>query len=190
MGKMSVDLAISARRARRVLSEEPIGSSIVDGLIEAMRLSPSCYNNQPWNVIVVRSPDALEAVKANLPRGNSWALSSPLVLAIISKAPDDCQLSDGRDYNLFDCGIAVGEMLLQATSLGIIAHPIAGYDPIATKKVLGVPEEYTLITLVICGHPGSDTSMLSEKQLEQEGQRPARKPVGQNFHEDLWGSGF
>lgn len=76
--------------------------------------------------------------------------------------------------------------MLCATGMGIIAHPIAGYDPQAAKEVLDIPSGHILITLVICGRPGKDDSMLSEKQLSHEKERPLRRPMEENFFEDFW----
>lgn len=77
--------------------------------------------------------------------------------------------------------------MLCATGMGIIAHPIAGYDPEKAKEVLGIPPSHILITLVICGRPGTDDSMLSEKQLLQQRERPPRRPAEENFFADEWG---
>ncbi len=188
MSDMPVREAVGARRARRALSSEAIREDELMAMLEAMRLSPSCNNNQPWNAIAVRGDEALASLKECLPRGNGWAKASPLIIAVCSRDDDDCLLSDRRDYHLFDCGLAVGEMMLAATGMGIIAHPIAGYDPLKAKEALSIPGEHILITLVVCGRPGSDSSMLSEKQLLAERERPARKPWRENFFADRWGS--
>lgn len=187
---MEVKDAVNARRARRALDTRPIPEIEVRMLVEAMRLSPSCNNNQPWRVVIAREPEALAAVKAALTKGNVWGTRAPLIMAVCAKADDDCRLKDNRDYFLLGCGLALGEMVLQATELGIIAHPIGGYDPIAVRQALGIPAEYVVITLVICGYRGTDTSLLSEKQLQAEEERPARKPVGENFFESNWGRPF
>jgi nitroreductase len=79
-------------------------------------------------------------------------------------------------------------MMLQATELGLIAHPIAGYDPLMVKKNLNIPDDYVLITLVNIGYPGTDASTLSEKQIEVETRRPERKPIGDNFFKGSWGN--
>jgi len=184
---MDVEAAIQKRRAKRALLAKEIPMESVDKLVEAMRLAPSCNNQQPWRVVIVRSPEKLKTLKETLPRGNVWATRSPTIFAIASKPEDDCRLSDNRDYFLFGCGLSVGIMTLQATELGLIAHPIAGYDPIKAKQILGIPSEYVLITLVICGYPDGDTDLLSEKQKEAEKERPSRKPVVENFFMDEWG---
>jgi nitroreductase len=184
---MDVKDAIHARRARRTIDTRPVPEQNVNELVEAMRLAPSCNNYQPWRVVVARSPESLEKVKAALSKGNVWATRSPLILVIAARPDDDCKLSEGRDYFLFGCGLAVGEMVLRATELGMIAHPIAGYDPVRVKESLGIPNEYVVIALVICGFPSIDASLLSEKQIALEKERPARKPIGENFFDDAWG---
>ncbi len=157
-------------------------------LVESAMLSASCFNNQPWNLVFCAGKESLHAIKAALPKGNAWATRAPLIIVVASRGKDDCQLSDGRDYHMFDCGLAVGQMLLAATELGFIAHPIAGFDPVKVREAVSIPAEFTVITLVICGYHGEDDSLLSDKQRAAEGERPERKPAGENFHLDLWGN--
>jgi nitroreductase len=185
---MEVNEAVNKRRARRALSPIPLRPDEKMRLLQCMRLSPSCFNNQPWRVVVVDDPQGLASLRACLSKGNAWAAPAPLIMAVCSREEDDCQLSDRRAYHHFGCGLAVGEMLLEATGMGLIAHPIAGYDPRKAKQALGIPDEMTLITLVIIGRPGDDLSLLSEKQRADEFVRPMRKPLGENFFHGRWGS--
>ncbi len=166
---------IQARRAKRALRPDPIAQEDIQRLIEAAHLAPSCFNNQPWRFVVVQG-EKLEAVKRALPGGNYWALKSPAIVAVASHPDLDCRLSDNRDYFLFDCGMAVGFLMVQATQMGLVAHPIAGYDPIAVKEALGIPKDYVLITLVVLGWPG-DPGELSDKHRELELGPRVRKPL-------------
>jgi len=185
---LDVHTAVQNRRARRVLDDSrPITDSDIDNLIEAMRLSASCFNNQPWRAVFVHGDEALGLVKTALSKGNEWATKSRLIIVIAAKPPDDCVIRD-RQYFLFDCGLSVGQLVLRATEMDLIAHPIAGFSPKTTRELLGIPDEYTVITFVICGHPGSDDSLLSDKQKEAEKARPERKLIGENFFKDKWGA--
>ena len=184
---MNVEDAIRARRAKRVFSDRHVGGDEIDALVESVRLSASCFNNQPWRLVFCRGPESLESVRTCLAKGNIWATSAQMIIVVAARASDDCDLSDRRSYSLFDCGLAIGQLQLRATELGMIAHPIAGYDPTRVKQALEIPEEYVVITLVICGYPGSDDSMLSEKQRTAEQERPVRKPEGENIFFDAWG---
>jgi len=187
---MDVVEAVRTRRARRVLFEKPIEDEKVEALVEAARLSASCFNNQPWRLVFARGKESVDAVKGCLSRGNSWATRAQMIIVVAAKDQDDCQLSDRRNYFLFDCGLAIGQVELRATELGLISHPIAGYDPEKVKQVLGIPPEYIVITLVICGYPGTDDSLLSDKQRAWEKERPERKPVGENIFQDKWNNPF
>lgn len=188
-GESGLDVvdAVRARRAKRVLSQKHIEDAEIMSMVEAARLSASCFNNQPWRMIFCRGGPALAGVKEALAKGNVWATRADTIVVIAARGPDDCQLSDRRDYYGFDCGLAVGQMLLRATELGIVAHPIAGYEPAKVRAALGIPDEFVIVTLVICGYPGTDDSLLSEKQKGWEAARPERKPVGENFFVDRWG---
>ncbi len=185
---MDVIDAIHKRRALRKFDTGPVETDKIASLVEAMRLAPSCNNNQPWRVVVCREPESLTKAKAALTKGNVYASRGPAIFVVSAKISDDCHgLSDGRDYYLFGCGLAVGEMVLRATELGLIAHPIAGYDPLALKRELEIPPEYVVITMVIIGYPGDDDTLLTEKQKVSELSRPERKPIGENFFDGAWG---
>jgi nitroreductase len=185
---MDVIDAIHKRRAYRKFDTRLVETEKLASLVEAMRLAPSCNNNQPWRVVVCREPESLTKAKSALTKGNVYATRVPASFVVSAKIEDDCHgLSDGRNYYLFGCGLAVGQMVLRATELGLTAHPIAGYDPLVLKRELGIPAEYTVITMVNIGYPGDDDSLLSDKQKAIELARPERKPVGENFFDGAWG---
>lgn len=187
---MEVEEAIRSRRAFRILDAKGMERDKLKSLIEASRLSASCFNNQPWRFVYCTDQHQLDLLRAALSRGNAWATKAPLIVAVAAKKEDDCQLSDRRDYYLFDCGLSIGQVLLRATDLGIVAHPIAGYDPAKVRAALGIPEDHVIITLVICAYHGSDDSLLSEKQKAAEAVRPERKPLPDNIYLDFWGQPF
>ena len=88
-----------------------------------------------------------------------------------------------REYHQFDCGLASAFLILRATELGLVAHPIAGFSPKKTREVLGIPDGYQVITLIIVGrHAESMSPVLSEKQIAWEKARPERLPLDKIIH--------
>jgi len=168
--------SIDRRRARRALSDQPIDRDTAETLLAAAHLAPSCANNQPWRFVAIDDPVVLTSVQEHLTGGNYWARSAPLIVAVASHAELDCKIPDGRAYHLFGCGLAAMNLMLQATQLGLIAHPIAGFRQAPVKEVLRIPEEFTLIALMIVGHPG-DPSTLSEKHRTEEAAPRDRHPL-------------
>jgi len=174
---MEVQQAIALRRAYRSLEPAEITLELIQDLAESARLAPSCFNNQPWRFVFVHDPEILERMHQALSRGNEWARAASLIVAVFSKKELDCQIK-GRDYYLFDTGMATAFLILRATELGLVAHPIAGYDEERVKEILGIPDDMTVITLVIVGRHSPEISpVLSEKQVAWEKERPQRWPL-------------
>ncbi len=103
--------------------------------------------------------------------------AASLIIAVFSRKQDDCIIRD-REYHQFDCGLAAAFLILRATELGLVAHPIAGFSPKKTRDILGIPDDDQVITLVIVGRKAQQLSpVLTEKQVEWEKSRPARLPL-------------
>ncbi len=173
---MEVMDAIRARRSYRSLAPSDAGPWLADELATAASLAPSCFNRQPWRFVFV-SGDALQGVFAALSRGNEWFRAASMVAGVYTRRDLDC-VAGRREYYLFDTGMAVGMMLLRATELGLVAHPIAGFDEEAASRALGLPEDALLITLVALGRRADTISTaLSGHQIEAERERPPRLPL-------------
>ena len=179
---MDIKQAIAERRAYRSLDPVTITEELIQDLGESAQLGASCFNNQPWRYVFVHDPDVLSELHEALFRGNAWAKPASLVIAVFSKKELDC-LMKGREYYLFDTGMATAFIILRATELGLVAHPIAGYNEQKAKEVLGIPDAMTLITLVIVGrHSATISPILSEKQVGLEKARPERLPLKDFVH--------
>lgn len=174
---MDVMQAIKERRAYRSLVPVEITEDLIKDLAGSAGLAPSCFNNQPWRFVFVHDPEVLKSMHEVLSQGNEWAHAASLIIAVFSKKKDDCMIRD-REYHQFDCGLGAGFLIMRATELGLVAHPIAGYSPKKTKEILGIPEEYQVITLIIVGkHSDEISPILSGKQVEWEKERPERLAI-------------
>lgn len=171
---MDVKEAIYTRRAYRSLASVEITGALIDDLAESAQLFCSCFNNQPWRYVFVYDSEMLKKMHDALSKGNEWARAASMIIAVFSKPEFDCMIK-GRNYYLFDTGMASAAMILRATELGLVAHPIAGYSPKKTKEILGIPDEMEVITLIIVGkHSTTVNPTLSDKQIEAEKKRPPR----------------
>lgn len=186
---MNVWEAINKRRAYRSLAPVEITPELIKELAVSARLSPSCFNSQPWRFVFVCEPEMIKNMQEALSGGNRWAHAASIIIAVFSRKEDDCVIKS-REYHQFDCGLAVGFLVLRATELGLVAHPIAGYSPKKTQQILGIPEDYQVITLVIVGKKADTLSpLLSEKQAKTEKSRPERKPLAEFAYLNRFGEG-
>ena len=174
---LDVKEAITRRRAYRALVPVKIEDALIRDLAESIQLTPSCFNNQPWRFLFIRSPSLLKTLYTARSPNNRWVQAASLITVVYSKKDLDCLIKD-REYFLFDTGMATAFLILRATELGLVAHPIAGYDEERVKIILQLPDEVTVITLVVIGkHTDSISDLLTEKQANAELKRPVRKPI-------------
>ena len=129
---MDVKEAIIKRRAYRSLSPVDISYDLVIDLAECAQITASCFNNQPWKFVFVFDKDILKMHEA-LSVGNEWAKKASMIIVVLGKKEEDCIIKD-RIYYQFDIGMATCAMILRATELGLVAHPIAGYSPKKQEK--------------------------------------------------------
>lgn len=174
---MQFDEVIIRRRALRSLGKVEITRELMQRLAEAASLAASCANNQPWRFIFVHEEKTLKALFEALTSGNYWAKKASLMIVVITQKGLDCVINE-REYYLFDTGMATAHLLLKATDLGLVAHPMAGFSPAKAKEVLNIPDDMELITLIAVGRQQQAVDPdLSEKHREQESQRPTRLNV-------------
>jgi nitroreductase len=182
---MDVKEAIAKRRAYRALGPAEISDGLMAELAEAARLMPSCFNNQPWKFVFVRSPEALARVHACLSKNNDWVKRASLIIAAFAARDYDCVVKE-REYYLFDLGQAVGALQLRATELGLVAHPIAGFDNEAVRLALGIPEGNMVLTLINVGKKIEDKGALTPQQAAAEDERPPRLPLESVYSVDAY----
>lgn len=174
---MNITNGIHARRAYRSLEPVEITRGLVEDLATHAGLSASCFNNQPWRFVFVYDRETLEEMWGALSRGNKWVQLASMIVAVFSRPEDDCRIKS-RVYHQFDVGMATATMILRATELGLVAHPIAGFSPNKVREILGIPDGYQVITLVNVGRKADGIHpYLSEDQAQTETERPERLPL-------------
>ena len=180
---MELKDAINKRRAYRSLEPVKITDDLIKDLAGNAELAPSCFNKQPWRYVFVYDPEVLKKMHSALMKGNEWAQRASMIIAVLGKKDSDCIMKDGREYYHFDIGMATGNMILRATDLGLVAHPIAGYEPQKVREVLDIPPDMDVITIIIVGkHSEKMNPELSEAQANSEKDRPERLPLEKFVH--------
>jgi nitroreductase len=185
MNMLNIMYEIDKRRAYRAFSGEKATGRQIERIMAAAHLAPSCFNKQPWRFILYKEPDDLERISSTIVEKNSWAKKAAFIVAAVTRDEDDCMLSDNRNYALFDTGLAVESMMLQAVHEGLYVHPMAGFKPEKVREISGVPEEYTVITVIAFGVPGNIEGLSDELQKREAAPRQ-RKPLDEVVFEGVW----
>jgi nitroreductase len=165
------------RHSKRSFLDKDIPPEVLDRLFEIVRWSPSAGNNQPWRFVFVRDAERKDAFMKALPRGNQWAAAAPVLIAVCARKEDDgVREDDPVEYYQFACGLAVMSLLLGATHLGLMGHPMGGYDAFGIKKALKIPDEYHVICIVALGYEGP-IEQLDERTAKKDAAERTRKPL-------------
>lgn len=169
---------LHARKATRAISERPVEAEKLAAILEAARLSASCANNQPWRFLVLTEPEALEKGREALSRGNYWARTAPVLIFGYTRPDLDCIIGEVREYCLFDLGLAVQNILLQAAEFDLVARPMAGFSPQKVRQAFGFPDGYQIMVAIAIGYEG-DISTLEERHREISHAPRQRKPLAE-----------
>jgi nitroreductase len=151
------------RKASRAISTRPVPDDIIGELVEAVRLTPSCFNKQPWRYVFMTGEETLAKGRAALAPPNAvWASRAPLLIAGYSRKDDDCVIKDGRAYHQFDLGLSAMNLMLLATERGLTARPMAGFEPDVVRDAFGLDDENEPLVMIAVGYPDDDESYLPE----------------------------
>ena len=85
----------------------------------------------------------------------------------------------------FHAGIAAGNLMAQATALGLIAHPMAGFDEAALRAAFGAPDGLRVLVVFAIGFPGPVDSLPEDLQ-RRERREQRRQPLDRLVASDRW----
>ena len=131
----------TTRWSSRLFNGEPLTEEQKQRLFEAARWAPSCFNEQPWFFLVPADEEHYQRFFRLLMSGNQeWVSQAGLLCYSISRRHFK-QNGKLNRHNAFDAGAAWVSLALQAQTMGLSAHAMAGYDNEAAYSVLKVEKE-------------------------------------------------
>ena len=119
---------------------------ILSSLFEAARWAHSSYNNQPWRFIYAKRNTKYWNNLFNLlaEPNKIWAKNAALLVVVIS--------SKNFEYNgkfsithQYDAGAAWENLALEATSRGLVAHGMQGFDYKKAREDLKIPDDFDVM---------------------------------------------
>ena len=176
------------RWSPRAFSDRRVDPAIMRSLLEAARWAPSSYNEQPWSFIVATKDDTAEFSRllSCLVEGNiQWAQYAPVLMVSVARLYFE---DDGKPnrHAFHDVGLAVANLIVQATALGLVVHQMAGIFPDKIRELYGIPEGYEAVAGIALGYPG-DPQSLPEGLRKRELAPRERKPLTEFVFSGSWG---
>ena len=139
------------------LSGQPLTDQQVATLFEAARWAPSTYNEQEWRFLYARRDTSHWPLFFDLlVEGNKQWCSKAALLAVVIARKTFTRNGKPNVVHLYDAGSAWENLALQAASMGLIAHGMAGFDFEKARSTLRVPDHFAVAAMFAVGHPGPD----------------------------------
>ncbi|HXN06234.1 MAG TPA: nitroreductase family protein [Nitrospiria bacterium] len=186
--KFTIHSIIAERWSPRVFDPaRPVEENKINALMEAARWAPSSNNEQPWSFILFNEkiPSLLDQARECLSRGNSWAKKAPLLILSVARTHFSENGTENR-HAFHDVGLATENLLLQSFHLGLISHPMAGFDVHKSVQVFTIPENNIPVAMIAVGYPG-DLDTIPTELKDRELAPRNRKGFSEFVFNGMWG---
>ncbi len=143
-------------------------------VLEAARWAATWGRRQPVRFVVgVRGDVTFARLADLLNRGNGYARAAgALILLCADQGPDE----NTALYSGVDTGSAMTNLLIEAVSRGLIAHPMAGFDAEGAREVFGLAGELRPLVTVAVGSAG-DYAQADAELAERDARPRERRPL-------------
>jgi nitroreductase len=179
---------LKRRWSPRAFSDQMVEPEKLLSLFEAARWAPSSFNEQPWFFILAtkQEPEEHASLLSCLVEGNQrWARQAPVLMVSVAKLNFDHTGKPNR-HAFYDLGMAVGNLMVQATALDLFVHQMAGFSPEKVVEIYNIPDEFAPVAAIALGY-GADAQDLPEPFRESEHGPRSRKPIQSFVFEGQWG---
>lgn len=179
---------LKRRWSPRTFSDQMVEPEKLRSLFEAARWAPSSFNEQPWSFILAtkQSPEEHSQVLSCLSeRNQQWARLAPVLLVSVAKLNFDKTGKPNR-HAFYDLGMAVGNLMVQATAFDLFVHQMAGFSPEKITEIYGVPAAFEPVAAMAIGYAG-EVDDLPEAFRETELGPRSRKPIQSFVFQGQWG---
>lgn len=170
--------------------QRPVPRVFIISICEAARWAPSCFNDQPYRFLIWDKYHNLKDYERGfncLGEWNQrWVRTAPVLICVFA---DNKFRHNGKPnrWTQFDTGAAAQNLYLQAVSLGLMAHPMGGFDVEKVKSEFNVPSDFTPMAMIAVGFQSEDISVLDEDHKNEEIKERVRIDLGKNFFDSGWG---
>jgi nitroreductase len=179
---------IISRRSILAFDSKPIPDQQLVSLFEAARWAPSSFNEQPWRFIIAKRDNEaqfMKMVSCVNDWNEVWASKAAVLLICIARLNATDQDIPNK-HALYDLGLAVGNLSVQATSMDLHMRQMAGFHPEIAIEKYHIPAGYEPVCMIALGYQG-DAGKLPENLKRKENFPRIRKPLSDLVFEDEFG---
>ena len=182
-----IEEILRRRWSPRAFSDRHVEAEKLLSLFEAARWAPSSFNEQPWSFIVATKDTPAEhaqLLNCLMEKNQQWARLAPVLMISVAKLNFEKTGKPNR-HAFHDVGLAMGNLLVEATALGLFVHQMAGFSVDKVREAYHLPEGFEPVAAIAIGYP-AEPEVLPETFREQETGPRKRKPISTFVFERGW----
>ena len=134
------------RWSPRDFSSRPVEPEKLRALFEAARWAASCFNEQPWRYVLATQaePEKFQKVLGLLMEKNQQWAKTAYALGFSAGKKTFSHNGAPNRFGLHDTGAATANLAIEATSLGLRAHFMGGFDAQRARTEFHVPDDFEI----------------------------------------------
>lgn len=158
------------------MTGEPLTEQELLTIFEAGRWAPSTYNEQEWRFLYAKKGTSHWETFFNLlmEANQVWCKNAAVLVVVLSKKTFT-QNGKPNPVHTFDSGAAFENIALQAASMDLVCHGMAGFNTSKARADLKVPDDFEVEAMFALGRPGDPDSL--PDQLKEREVPTDRKPL-------------
>ena len=167
---------LETRWSPRQFSDRKVSAGTLGTLFEACRWAPSSYNEQPWHFIVTIKENRENYMRllSCLTDGNlKWAQNAPVLMLSVAKLKFSKNDKVNR-HAFHDVGLAAENLIVQATSMNLYVHQMAGFDVERARELFAIPKDYEPVSVIAIGYLSEEADV---DRLSQRTRKPFKEFV-------------
>ena len=173
----------------RKFQDKPIPDEVIQGILEAGRLSPSGGNEQPWAFGVITDRTLIARI-VEVACQQEWIAKAPLLIVLCTvcvgderggrdiqkyRFPEYREVIEKMDQDLYwalnqeehQTKIAGTHMALVALEQGVGSCWVSLFDVKCLSRLLNLPKSYIPSEILVLGYPEAERKLTNKKELEE-----------------------
>ena len=163
----NADSLFVQRWSPRAFEKTSIDDATLERIMQAARLSPSCFNAQPWRIYTSTDATFEEYLNLLVEGNQSWAKDTS-VLGFMVATLNFEHNGKPNAWAEFDCGAAWMSLSLQARMEGLYSHGMGGFKAEEAAKYLGLDPEGEKLVMAFSLGKVVDPSTMDEETSKNE----------------------
>ena len=156
---------LEQRASIRKYKTTPVDINQILQLLDAARLAQSAMNQQTWEFIWITDPtirnELYETCVSQVRGKMEYLKESAGIIAAV------CRPADSERWARLNVAIALENVAIAAVTMGLGTCWIGAYDPAKVGKILDVPADHEVVSLMVVGWPAEDPPKKDRKTLEE-----------------------